>query len=716
LRNRGVKVQGSGVRPKPVNLKRLVIWSIIGTGISSVTTQLLTIREFLTQFSGNEITISLVIFCWLMMTGIGALAAKIIKSGGERLYASLIGIIAVWPLIQMIGIRELREIFFTHGVSPGFYPILFYILIAISPYCLLTGFILPYSQQVLNRAQHPFESGDLYITDSIGDIAGGAIFSFILVYWLTPFYIIAVTSTLLILTSLLLFWNRRSPLFLAGAMIVCAVFYLFSVNHRFETTTLARQYGNIVRYIESPYGRIVITKEGPQHTFWESGLPLYSDADVIDAEEKVHYPLSQIDHPERLLMISGGLGQTLKEVFKHRPAHVDYVELDPALTGAAEALGLIDKSPSLSIIHTDARRYMKKTTRQYDAILIDLPDPDTFQLNRFFTDEFFSIAKRILKKGGVLCLHLDYSPNYLSEIRRRKLSTLANTAQRRFEQVLILPGEQAYFLMSDGGLNPDIPSLLKAKGISTSYVEGFFHGNVTADRIKQLSDRLDPHESLNADFEPGLMSIVFEEWFTRHGAHPGWFFGVISGLALLYLFFVKRAEYILFSTGFATMGVEMLIIFAFQVIYGYIYLEIGAVVTAFLLGLLPGAMAGQRSRSRLRLQIGASEMALLSLLITFFVWATHVKTEPHPLYFLLFCFVFSFFAGFQFPVAAKIIGEETSPAAGCLAADLCGAAVGTLITGTLLIPLWGIRAAAIVLILVKISSMMLILFNRKPGA
>ena len=48
------------------SLRRLLVWSVIGVGISSVTTQLLTIREFLTQFQGNEITISLVVFCWLL--------------------------------------------------------------------------------------------------------------------------------------------------------------------------------------------------------------------------------------------------------------------------------------------------------------------------------------------------------------------------------------------------------------------------------------------------------------------------------------------------------------------------------------------------------------------------------------------------------------------------------------------------------------------------
>ncbi|MBL7203337.1 MAG: hypothetical protein ISS63_03250 [Desulfobacteraceae bacterium] len=696
-----------------MNLKRLIIWSIIGTGISSVTTQLLTIREFLTQFNGNEIIISLVIFCWLLMTGIGALTAKFVKGGGLKVYAPLILIIAIWPLLQITGIRGLREFFFIHGVSPGFYPILFYILITITPYCLLTGFILPYSQNVLNISHYPFESGDLYITDSIGDIAGGAIFSFILVYLLKPFPIIAITSSLLILVALLLLLKQRQYVLLAGTLIVCSGFYLFSTNSRFETFTLSGQYGDIVHYLESPYGRIVITKEGSQHTFWESGLPLYSDSNIISSEEKVHYPLSQLNRVETLMLVSGGLGETLKEVSKYRPSHVDYLELDPHLTDAAQDLGVIKKAPFLEIINTDARRYIKTTTKKYDAILIDLPDPDTFQINRFFTEEFFALSKRILKKGGVLSLNLEYSPNYISDIGKKKLSTLYNSARMHFKNVLILPGEQAYFLLSDRELQPDIPSLLKAKKIPTSYIEGFFHGNVTGERIKQLEERLDRNEPLNTDFEPRLINIVFQEWFIKYGTHPGYFIAILLGLTLIYLVFMRREEYILFSTGFATMGVEMLIIFAFQVIYGYVYLEIGAIITAFLLGLLPGAIAGKQWRVNISLKITVSEIAILSLLFIFFLWISCFKSELHPLYFLSFCFLFSFLCGFQFPVAAEIIGEEKSPAAGCLASDLCGAAVGTLATGTVLIPMWGMRFAVVFLILVKISSIVLIMFGRR---
>jgi len=99
---------------------------------------------------------------------------------------------------------------------------------------------------------------------------------------------------------------------------------------------------------------------------------------------------------------------------------------------------------------------------------------------------------------------------------------------------------------------------------------------------------------------------------------------------------------------------------------------------------------------------------MLALLMIFWRWSGWFKVALHPAWFLIFSFIFSFFAGFQFPIVTRLIGEDRSPAAGCLAADLCGAAVGALAVGTLLIPLWGMGTAILWLILVKLSSSLLL--------
>ena len=691
--------------------RRLAVASIIGIGISSVTTQILTIREFLSQFHGNEITISLVIFCWLVLTGLGTLAAKCFRKASLAVYLVLAITVGVWPLLQMLGIRVFREMFFTHGVSPGFYPILGYIVLTIAPYCLLTGFILPYTQKLFHHFQIPFESGELYTTDSAGDILGGILFSFLLVYWLKPFAVIALCASFLILVTLLMMGVFERRRFLVAAIPVAALFYGVALMPSVETHTLEAQYGDISDYVESPFGRIVVTREGSQYTFWESGTPLYSDANVIEAEEKVHYPLSQLNGVEKVLLVSGGFGETILEIGKYNPVRVDYVELDPALTKTAVKLGMIPKTPFLNIINTDARRHIQSTDTRYDAVILDLPEPDTFQVNRFYTDEFFALAKRVLKRDGVLAVNMAYSPNYLSEHQKEKLSILYHTVERHFKHILVLPGEQACFLMSDGLLSAEIPGKLQSKGIQTAYIDGYFNGNITKERILNLKEKLRQNKTINTDFNPRLMQLVFREWFTKHGTTPTGFIWVLSGLLVLYFFFMKKEEYILFSTGFTVMGLEMAIIFAFQVIYGYVYLMIGAIITAFLLGLLPGALAGMKWRAESGVKIGVSEGALLVLSAVFLCWSGWFRVPLHPAWFLVFCFVLSFFAGFQFPAVARLIGEDRSPAAGCLASDLCGAALGALVVGTLLIPLWGVGMAVLLLILVKISSTLLLLFR-----
>ena len=46
-------------------------------------------------------------------------------------------------------VRYLRRILFIPGVSVGFYPTFFFILVTMAPYALLVGYVLPYSLAVM---------------------------------------------------------------------------------------------------------------------------------------------------------------------------------------------------------------------------------------------------------------------------------------------------------------------------------------------------------------------------------------------------------------------------------------------------------------------------------------------------------------------------------------------------------------------------------------
>jgi len=688
-----------------MNLTNLIVISVVGTGISSIAIQIITVREFLSQFAGNEITISLVLFCWLLVGGFGSLVSKSFPTKSVPAYSVISLVTALFPLIQISAIRVFRDTIFIHGESPGFYPVFFFILTFSAPYAFLIGFLLPYSLSVIRAQGGAFSSGQLYITDNIGDIAGGVLFSFILVYLLSPFQIIVVTSSLLILVSLVLLIRARGYLLFAASLVSAAVFLYAALEKDIELRTLQNQYGpDIVSYRESPYGRIVLTREDGQYTIWESGSPTYSTFTITAAEEKVHYPLSQVDRIEDVLLVGGGIGESVDEIMKYSPRSIDYVELDPALITTARTHGLLDPDGKVKTVLADGRRFIAASHHRYSAIILDLPEPDTFQVNRFYTSEFFSCCKNILTRGGILSFSLKANPNYLSEEQVKKLSSIYNTIRTHFKQVLLIPGEEIYFLASDELLSSDIPLNLRKKSIATSYIEGFYHGDVTPERIRFVNQSIDPDEPVNTDLRPRVVNIMFQEWFKKYGTSPNWFIAVLIAVIAGYISMIRKEEFVLFSTGFAVMGVEMLIMFSFQVLYGYIYLKLGAIITSFLVGLLPGAILGNRWKTRGREMLIKAEAGMILLLMIYLVWAAFSRSVMPEFVFFLYGFFFSMLCGVQFPVAAEIIGEDRSPAAGLFAADLVGAGAGTLAIGTLVIPLLGIQAAVAVLILLKVAS------------
>lgn len=610
---------------------------------------------------------------------------------------------ATLPLLQIILIRLLKNLLFVYGSSTGFYSIFLYIFSITFLYCFLIGFILPYSQKAVRITGSSISTGLLYLVDNVGDITGGVLLSFFFIYIFKPFVIIALTSTSLILVSLTAFYYQKRYVFLVPCIIIGALFFTCSLNSSLEKKTLMLQYGNIVNYIESPYGRIVITKEDDQYTFWESGFPLYFERNVVRSEEKVHYALCQLDLVRNVLLISGGLGRTIKEIEKYHPVRIDYVELDPYITEAALRLNIIHRAPNLFIINTDGRYYIKNLTRKYDAIIIDLPDPGTFQINRFFTKEFFDRAKTCLTKKGVLSINMEYSPNYLSPIRRKKISILYNTLSSCFKEVMLIPGQSLYFIAGDRPLYTDIPLRLQKKSIKTLYVGPYFYGNVTPDRIRSITGAIGADKRINTDLTPCLISVILKEWFEKFHTSPRYFFILFFVTASIYLALIRKEEYVLFSTGLSLMGLEMLIIFTFQIIHGYIYLRVGAVITTFLLGLLPGSILGIKAKTNMTRKLHLSELVILLLLSMFVVSLSYIRSIPSVLFFI-YSFLFSLICGFQFPVIARIIGEEKSPAANLFAADLVGASIGTILIGVILVPFYGIRYSILGIILFKITS------------
>lgn len=693
------------------NIKKNILWVVIATGISSVVTQLLTIREFLAQFSGNEFVIALILFSWLIIGGTGTLLAGFFhlrfQSASLRFFFGMSLLLAALSPVQILGIRFFRDVFFIQGSDIGFYPCFAFVFLTILPYSLLVGFVLPYSLFVIRNNFPDYSGTRIYITDNIGDVAGGALFSFALVYLFTPLQALFLANLPLLVFSCFLFKSpHRSPTRVLLPAI-CALVILLT-GMAVERKSLHPDHGKPVHYEESKYGRISVQKNREQFTLFQDGIPVFSSRNLSMAEETVHYPLAQLSRPRHILLISGEAGM-MTEIEKHKPETIDYVELDPALTPLLFKYGLIKKINALEIFHVDARAFLRNSDKSYDAIILNLPEPATFQLNRFFTDEFFDIAKAHLSDRGILSFSMEGFENYLAEPQRQKLSSLFNTVSPYFQNILLIPGQKVFFLCSDDPLSTDIPTSLDHKGISTTYIKGFFYGNVTDERVDYLREQMDPAAPVNTDLRPQLMRIMFSQWFLKFATSPRIFSMVIILIFLAYIIRTTRETYVLFTTGLMTMGSEILVIFAFQIFFGYIYLQIGLIVTVFLAGLLPGALLGERFQHSGRPLLGTMDV-LLMILMGVFILAVHSGGGMlHEMYFLIFGFLISFLCGFQLPLALFLKGKSHTAVTELFSADLIGAAFGTLILSVVLIPFTGILYAAAFLIILKGSSLIILL-------
>jgi spermidine synthase len=689
--------------------EKIVVRVVVATGISSVVTQLYIIREYMSLFRGNELVIALILFNWLVLGGIGTLLAHRMVRRSADICPSRLGWLsfALCGLagMQIIGIRVLRNVFFTFGSSIGFYPTFLYTFSTMAPYALLIGWVLPFSLFVIRRWHPAYAGARIYIADNLGDILGGVAFSFLLVFWFTPLQAITLAQLPLLAAS----WSLLRKL-AAGqrrsTAAVLAVLTLLGVGLALERPTLNLPQSGLADYRETPYGRIAVYRQADQYTLYEDGIPVLSTQNIALAEEAVHYPLCQLENPRQVLIVSVEAGMPT-ELEKYRLERVDYVELNPALSEIALRFGLIRKIPELRIVQGDGRAFLRTSSRRYDAVLVNLPEPETFQTNRFYTERFFQLARSRLAPHGILSFAMEGYANYVSDTQRRKLSSLYNTARAHFKNVLLLPGQRVFFLCSDRHLTTAIPAALEKKGIASAYIAGFFEGNLPPERIAELNGLLDPAIPVNRDVSPFLMRVMFSQWFAKFGASPWAFIVLLTAAGSLYLLRRTREELILFSTGCAVMGSEILVIFAFQIFFGYIYLQIGLIVTTFLAGLLPGAYWGTRLRRPGKNLLAVTDIILICLLLAFIPCAMLIGDRLPVVFFLTFGFATALLCGLQFPQALKLKGDDNQAASRMFSADLMGAAWGTLFTSACLIPLTGIWGAAVGLAAVKAASLIL---------
>jgi len=190
------------------------------------------------------------------------------------------------------------------------------------------------------------------------------------------------------------------------------------------------------------------------------------------------------------------------------------------------------------------------------------------------------------------------------------------------------------------------------------------------------------------------------------------------------------------ATGFAGMTFDLVVIFAFQTLYGYVYQQIGLLITAFMAGISLGGwwmarwlktkLVGSGHPVALRPVLVRLEATIVVYLVAFpltlallharapeFAWVRMALLGLNAVAGLL--------VGLEFPLANALYLPTTVPlkrhreasraeeTAGILyAADLVGACLGALAVSVALLPALGILETCAFLVVLKVGSLALV--------
>ncbi|MBD3204659.1 hypothetical protein GF327_10290 [Candidatus Woesearchaeota archaeon] len=693
-------------------MKKGLILSLTSLGVSSIVTQIILMREFLNIFSGNELVIGITFSNWLFLTGTGAYLGKIIKKKKIRFFMMSQLLLSILPFFMIFIIRYSRNNIFDPGVLLGLNEIVVFSFLVLAPYCLISGSLLTLACSIFIRFN--LSIGKVYFIDNIGDILGGLVFSFFLVYFFNSFQA-AFFIFLLNLIPLIYLGLKNNKFILISSIVILLIVSLLFLTVDIQKRSLELFYNNQVILYEksSPYGHIAVTKSQNQLNFYENGIILFSTENTIENEETIHYALSQTDNPENILLISGGVSGTINEILKYGVNEIDYVELDPNIISIGKRFTTNLNFQKVNIVNKDARLYIQSREKKYDAVIVDLPDPKTAQINRFYTLEFFSDVKKILTDKGVVSLSLSSSENYLNKELIKLHSSVYNTFGLVFKNIIFIPGDEVFFIASGKRLNYNISESLNKKNIHTEYVNEFYlKGKFTKERLDNFLDSIDKDVQINRELKPITYYFGF---LTYTGLTEQNYTLVLIFFIIITIYFLSRLNSITFSiftTGFSAASLQIVLIIVFQILYGYVYGMISLIITFFMLGLAIGSFTVEKYRidSKRNLILTEFSMICFAIILGFFlVYLKRSQLGYETIIFPFLTLIPAVIAGIEFPISSGLLKNKPSKKASSLYnADLIGACLGSFIASIIFIPLFGIFWTCAFVGIIKILSIIIL--------
>ncbi|MEW8625619.1 MAG: polyamine aminopropyltransferase [Candidatus Thiodiazotropha sp.] len=388
----------------------VLIFSTFIAGVCSIVYELL-IATTGAYFLGDSIKqFSLVIGFYMATMGLGSYLSRLISDKKLLRY-----FVSAEILLGLIGGLSVPLLYFSFAYFDYFQLTIIFLTSIIG---LLIGLEIP----LLSRLMSPYfvlkdNLSNVLSVDYLGALIATLLFPFLLL----PFFGIFKSSLFFGLVnmsigfSVLWFFSRslkiekKTTLYLYSFSALTILITVFLFSQKLLGLWTGEIYNDRVVYAkETPYQQVVLTKSKDDVRLFLNGNLQFSSTDEYRYHESlVHIPMLNCDC-RNILLLGGGDGLAIRELQKYENIQsMTLVDLDPAVTALAKSNAYISalnneafEDEKLTVINEDAFVFLRNTERDFDLIIIDLPDPNNTALSRLYSREFYRLVKNRLSENG----------------------------------------------------------------------------------------------------------------------------------------------------------------------------------------------------------------------------------------------------------------------------------------------------------------------------
>lgn len=369
------------------------------TGFCSLAMEVVWIRNFTPVMGTHVYAFAILLFTYLLATWAGSWIYR--SRAMELSTEKLLGLLAMFTFLPVV------------VNNPGLHPPvavtmgklqlranIFPFLASLVPFCAALGYLTPKLIDDISRG-NPYAAGKAYAFNIIGCILGPLFASYLLLPYL------GVRNSLVILSIPFLIFFIRSFRVLSPGLrwSVAPVSALLLVGSLFSSTYEEHSLEKAAHIRRDHAATVLSGGTGVRKWLMINGTETTRLTPIT--KYMAHLPLVlHQQKPSSALVICFGMGTTYRSLLSW-DINVTAVELVPSVRDAfgyffddaAEQL----KNPKGKIVIDDGRRFLSRTSQMFDVITIDPPPPaEAAGSSLLYSAEFYSLAKKRLKPGGIL--------------------------------------------------------------------------------------------------------------------------------------------------------------------------------------------------------------------------------------------------------------------------------------------------------------------------